>query len=135
MSKQNKMGLSEASRGYLDQLLVATPTYGWGWSRVMPSEPALNFGQMSGPAPFRMRVLGFFDFQGELRGAKAKIEEPGHSCDGWFVGFSTRHAGEFDFETRVPVCNISIGPVLEEADWPKICGPGAIVGFAEVRRA
>ena len=105
------MSLSNASRDYTGKLLRAMPTYGWGWCRLNPNEPRLSYEEASGPKDFHMRVLGFFEHEGKLRGAKAKIEEPGHPADGWFVVFSTRLEGEFDFETRIPNATFRLAPI------------------------
>lgn len=48
----------------------------------------------------RLSRQEFFTHAGELRGAIATIDEPGHRVHGFHTVFSTRHLGEFDFTTR-----------------------------------
>ena len=81
-----------------------------------------------------MRVVGCFDHEGALRGGWGRIEEDGHSLNGWFAVFAMRHTGEFDLQSGIPDWNISIGPKIEESNWPDVSGSGAIAGFAKIKQ-
>jgi hypothetical protein len=89
--------------------------------------------EMAGPPPFHARLAEFFEHDGELRGATAIIDEPGHRYDGFHVVFSTRHVGEFDFSARVGHYNIEVGPDVHPGAWPHVAGRPALMGFAEIR--
>jgi hypothetical protein len=87
-----------------------------------------------GPPPFHARLAELFTYEGELRGATAIIDEPGHRYHGFHTVFSTRHAGEFDFTARVGHYSIEIGPSIHAAAaWPHVRGSPALMGFAEIR--
>ncbi len=127
------MGLSEACRRYIGHRVLISPFYGYGWSRLDPDAPRLSYEEMAGPPSFHARLAEFFEHDGELRGATAIIDEPGHRYHGCHTVFSTRHVGEFDFTTRVGHYNIEIGPSIHEGAWPHVAGSPALMGFAEIR--
>lgn len=127
------MGLTEECRRYLGQHVLVKPVYGYGWSRTDPGAQQLSYEEMAGPAPFHARLSTFFEHDGELRGAVAVIDEPGHCYHGFHIVFATRHVGEFDFSTRVGYYTIEIGPDIRTASWPHVGGSPALVGFAEIR--
>ena len=126
------MGFANSSRHQLGKHLHVKPIYGWGWSRLSIAEPALSFAEAAGPATFRIRLLGLFESEGTIRDASARVEEPGHVCDGWFVAFSTRGQGEFDFDRQIAQCNILVGPEFKDGAPLGVGGPGALGGFAEI---
>lgn len=107
--------------------------YGYGWCRTDPGAPPLSYEEATGPAPFHVRIASFFSHDGELRGAAAIIDEPGHSLHGFHTVFSTRHVGEFDFTERAGHYNIEIGPDIRPDVWPSVIGIPALAGFAEIR--
>ena len=127
------MGLADDCRRYVGRRVWITPFYGYGWSRLGPGAPPLSQEAAAGPPPFHARLSEFFEHDGELRGAIAIIEEPGHRYDGFRTVFSTRHAGDFDFIERVGSYNIEIGPDIHVAAWPHVAGSPALMGFAEIR--
>lgn len=126
------MTLSDTCRSFEGKLLSVKPHYGHGWCRLNPNEPRLTYKETAGPSEFTLRVLSFIEVAGELHGAKGMVEQPGHQCNGWFVVFSPRHRGVYDFDVNPPHCNISVGPQLDESPEPKVKGDGALAGFAVV---
>jgi hypothetical protein len=127
------MGLTEECRRYIGHRVLITPFYGYGWSRLDPGAPRLSDEEVEGPPPFHARLSELFTYEGELRGATAIIDEPGHRYHGFHTVFSTRHVGEFDFTARVGHYNIEIGPSIHTAAWPHVEGSPALMGFAEIR--
>jgi CAAX protease family protein len=132
MKRETPLGLSEDSLQYVGRLVMVWPYSGWG----EPTVDRMNSGrfprEVSPPTPFNARVVQLLDHQGELRGAVAVIEEPGHPYDGWQVTFNTRYPGEYDFHSRIGVYNVSIGRVVAP-DTPWLAtGPGAIAGSGQV---
>jgi hypothetical protein len=109
------------------------PFYGYGWSRTDPDAPHLSYEEVAGPPPFHARLSEFFAHDGELRGAIAIIDEPGHRYHGFHTVFATRHVGEFDFTARVGYYTIEIGPDIHSTAWPHVGGSPALLGFAEIR--
>jgi len=98
-----------------------------------PSAPELTYLEALGPAPFSATVTGFFEFDGELRGGTALIDQPGHPYEGWHVVFSTRHQGIFDLRSDPGDFNLTIGPALMPGELPSATGPGAQAGFGFIR--
>lgn len=127
------MGLTEECRRYVGRRVLVRPFYGYGWSRVDPGAPRLSYEEAAGPPPFHARLIEFFEDDGELRGAIAIVDEPGHRYHGLHTVFSTRHVGEFDFTARVGHYNVEIGPEIRVAAWPHVAGSPALMGFAEIR--
>lgn len=126
------MALSEGSRNFEGKLLAVKPHYGYGWCRLNRSEPRLTYKEASGPSEFNPRVLSFIEVAGELIGAAGVVEQPEHPCNGWYVVFSLRHQGSYDFESNPPHCNISLGVEFEDGSQPRVKGVGALGGFAVV---
>ena len=127
------MGLTEECRRYVGRRVLIKPFYGYGWSRTDPDAPQLSYEELAGPPPFHARLSEFFEHDGELRGAIAIIDEPGHRYHGFHTVFATRHVGKFDFTVRVGYYTIEIGPDINSTAWPHVAGSPALVGFAEIR--
>jgi len=109
------MGLDESCKRYLGSLIVVKPVYGWGWLRLDAPEIPVPAEINGVPRPFHCRIKDFFYFQDELRGAAGNIEEVGHTYDGFWVIFSTRVIGTYNFTDNLPYCDIQVGsttPVL-----------------------
>lgn len=126
------MGLTQQCKAYVGRCVFVRPIYGWGWCRTDAGAPQLTYHEAAGPPPFHARIASFFEYDGELRGAAAVIDEPGHSLHGFHTVFSTRHVGEFDFTARVGHYNIEIGPDIRPDSWPHVVGSPALAGFAEI---
>jgi hypothetical protein len=127
------MGLAEECRRYVGRRVLIRPFYGYGWSRFDPGAPRLSYEEAAGPAPFHARLSELFEYDGELRGGIAIIDEPGHLYHGFHTVFSTRHVGEFDFTARLGHYNVEIGPSIHVTAWPHAAGSPALMGFAEIR--
>jgi hypothetical protein len=126
------MGLTGRCRSYLGQQVVIRPFYGWGWHRHDPDLPPLTYEEKAGPAPFRAVVTAFFKERGEIRGGTGIIRDSGHSLDGQFVVFSTRHVGTFEFTAADVAYSISIGRALGPGEPPRIDGPPELDGWANI---
>jgi hypothetical protein len=123
------MSLSPDSKKFVGQLVMVLPEHGWGWSR---RDVAGHATEILAPASFRMKIVSLFEDEGRLRGGVGKIENSNECFGGWSVVFSTRHEGDFDFSVQIPHCNISIGPTIDEGDWPTACGAGSCFGYGRV---
>lgn len=56
-------------------------------------------------------MLRLYEYQGNCRGGIAKVEEPGHACDGLWLIFATRHVGVFNFTDRIAHYNAALSDV------------------------
>ena len=57
------MGASSFSpecESYVGQLLVVSPSYGWGWSRLDAGAPSLDYAEVLQAEHFAVRVHEFF---------------------------------------------------------------------------
>ena len=57
------MGASSFSpecESYVGQLLVVSPSYGWGWSRLDAGAPSLDYAEVLQAEHFAVRVQEFF---------------------------------------------------------------------------
>lgn len=106
------MGLDESCLDYWGGLIAVKPVAGWGWSRLdAPEIPVPN--QINGvPFPFHCYFETPLYFDGELRGAACRIEETGHIYNKFWMFFYNRTCGIFDFEERLPYCNLEISPKI-----------------------
>jgi hypothetical protein len=104
--------LDDSVLAFVGQLVFACPFYGWGWSTVEI------------PDPFQLRVVEFFDWNGERRGGIGRIEQPGHNNNGHWVLFFTRIVGCFNFVDDVAQYNFRIGTtrpsLLDPASSPQL---------------
>jgi hypothetical protein len=78
--------------------------------------------------PFHVVITRLFEWDGELRGGMATIQERDHELDGLRVAFSTRHVGEWNFTSRPGLYNVTVGAEeIETADgWLHAGGRGAM---------
>ena len=121
------MGLEESCKSYLGKSVAVKPVYGWGWSRLDAPEIPVPAEFNGVPRPFHCRILGFFYFGEELRGAIGRIEEPGHIYDGLWVVFSTRVVGVHNFTDHLPYCDVQIGSVAPGGEWPEFTSGSPII--------
>lgn len=125
-SASHAMSLPISSREYVGRLLCFKPGYGWGWSRLDKSgdEAFVDYAEVERAGSFYIRIHRFFRFQGELRGAVGRVEQPGHMFHGMWAATWTMLVGEFDFVEKL--CHrwdIELGPVEPSGDdWPQIDG-------------
>src|SRR5215467_8290532 len=126
------MGLRQTCESFLGKQVDVRPFYGWGWHRRDPNLPALTYDEAAGPPPFRAEVLAFFSEGPEVRGGSAIVRDPGHSLDGQFIVFSTRHVGTFDFGDPNVAYNVAIGPILSAGPLPRIEGSVGLDGWAKI---
>ena len=122
------MGLDDSVLPYVGRMLEVRPFYGWGWNG--------NVEEPAPPAEFMMRLVRLWSTQGERRGGVGRVEQPGHPFDGFWVVFSTRHVGTFDFADKPAHYNMSISPnvpVDRDDGWPAMDGaPPHVAGYAQI---
>ena len=134
------MGFVAACLEFQNQLVVIDPVHGWGWSIVDASQniPKLSCSGMPviydafdprqygkfksapfrSPSYFHCQIIRFFQFQNELRGAVARVQEEGHCLEGQWLVFYTRNVGEFNFTDQQGHCNVEIGVNPPVGEWP-----------------
>ena len=134
-------GLDRSTEAYLGQTLEVRPFYGYGWSENrLVNDHYVHFG-ISVPLPFAMQLIRLWSFlEVERRGGVGRVATPGHPFDQFWVVFSTRHLGEFNFNDKQGHYNLDISPIepSESTDdgWPRI--PTAVrpevayAGWAEI---
>jgi hypothetical protein len=121
------MGLDDSALLYIGQILEVRPIYGWGWTR--------NVEEPAPPSKFWIRLSRLWSYQGERRGGVGQVQQPHHPFDGFWVVFSTRHAGTFNFADRPAHYNVTIGPnvPVDHSGWPSMTGDDPhVTGFAEI---
>jgi len=118
--------LDESVTQYVGGRLFVKVHYGWGWQRTEPDATATSNQAAEAPPDFFLRVLRFFQWQGVLRGAVAKIEESGHPYDGYWAVFYTRPLGTYNFTDNITTYSVQVGP-----DEPIMLDPSAEPELAE----
>jgi hypothetical protein len=121
------MGLDDSVLPYVGRMFEVRPIYGWGWEG--------NVEQPAPPTEFAMRLLRLWSVQGERRGGVGQVEQQGHPFDGFWVVFSTRHVGTFNFEDKPAHYNIAISPnaPVDQGGWPSMAGtPPHVAGYAQM---
>jgi hypothetical protein len=122
------MGLDDSALPYVGRTFDVQPFYGWGWQG--------NVEEPGPPAEFSMRLVRLWSTQGERRGGVGRVEHSGHSFDAFWVVFSTRHVGTFNFTDKPAHYNISISPnepVDAPSGWPFMAGhPPHMSGYAYI---
>ncbi len=98
--------LDETVLLYAGKPLFVKVHYGWGWQRTEPSRVAQP---TEAPPDFVLRVVEFFEWEGVLRGGVAKVEEPDHVFNGYWVVFYTRPLGSYNFTDNPTTYSIQIG--------------------------
>jgi len=102
------MGLNESCEvQYIGRRLFVQTGYGWGWVHEPPGIFPTTHGV---PPSFYVRVGHFYRYQGVLRGFLARLEEPGHVYEGFWMVCFTRVAGTYDFTANPTHYNIEICP-------------------------
>ncbi len=128
------MGLSASCHTYAGGLVLVEPDYGYGWTQPSESsskEPIV----VEIPIAFHARVERLFEWQKELIGGLARVEQPAHVLNGLFLAFSLRHEGEYDFRLHPAHYNLSVGEAgtLTSNGWWITTGPPNIYGFGRIR--
>jgi hypothetical protein len=121
------MALEASCQSYVGSLIAVKPVYGWGWTRHDAPEIPVPDEVNGVPHRFHCRVIEFFYFRDQLRGAVGKVEEPGHLYGGLWIVFSTRVVGIYNFTDRVPYCDLQIGTVAPAGEWPEFNSGSPIV--------
>ncbi len=85
--------LDETALRRVGEFLLVECVYAWGWSKK-------NTGTVEIVRPLRTKLVELWDFDGERRGGIGQVQDPEHPCDGYWVVFSTRHAGVWNFDDR-----------------------------------
>ena len=131
------MGASNFSpecESYVGQLLVLSPSYGWGWSRLDADAPSLDYAEVLQAGHFAVRVHEFFRFHGLLRSIVGVVEQAGHMFDRRWIVFYTMSGGVFDFQRRL--CHridLQMGSQRPAGEWPEFTGVSPhINGYAHV---
>ena len=117
---------------YVGEPLKFETQHGHGWVRTESWNDV--------PGPFVARLIRLYEYRGNRRGGVAKVEQPGHRCDGLWVMFATRHVGVFNFTDHPAHCNVALfraeppKPVDDGSFWVmKGDMPGLkMAGFAEI---
>jgi len=84
---------------------------------------------------FELSLESLWSWRNELRGGIGKVATQGHRAQGWWVMFSTRHSGVFDFDTTVGIYNLSLGGAKPEPNcdgWP-LFEEHYCSGYGEIR--
>jgi hypothetical protein len=94
-------GLDNSAEAFLGELLEFAPRYGYGWHEEggTPAET---------PRWFRVRLAWLWSCRGTRRGGVARIQMPGHHCDGMWLVFETRHDGIYNFTTAPGDYNVTV---------------------------
>lgn len=128
-------GLSNSTLAAINNLLHFKTKPGHGWIGTPTPYDC--------PEPFQARLQRFFYWRGNRRGGVARVEQPGHPCDGYWAIFATRHLGTFDFHAQTEHFNVAIlsaapdDPVDSGTFWVLTEElPGLLMaGFAEITAA
>jgi len=122
------MGLDESTDAFVGPLLDVRPFYGWGWDGNVEAPAA--------PESFRVRLHRIWRERGDRRGGVGLVQEPGHRYHGYWVLFSTRHEGTFNFTSAPGHYNVSLSetePVDNSSGWPVAAAGGDhAAGYAEI---
>jgi hypothetical protein len=94
-------GLDNSVESFLGELLELEPRYGYGWHEEIGTPAEM-------PGAFRVRLAWLWPFRGMRRGGVARIEMPGHCCDGMWLVFETRHEGQYNFTTAPGDYNVTV---------------------------
>jgi hypothetical protein len=109
---------------YTGKLLFVQVHYGWGWQGAFSENDIEAYKPVEAPPDFHLRVSHFFHWQNALRGAVARIEESGHTYDGYWVVFYTRPQGTYNLTDNITHYNLGIGPdeplMLDPSEDPEI---------------
>jgi hypothetical protein len=112
--------LASSVRERVGEMLEITPSYGWGWHDIakgsfLPYEPIYAAGS------FRARLLCVWEWQGDLRGGIARVEQPNHPFEALWLVFYTMSVGVWELDGQLPPrIDVDLGsdePVFE-AGWP-----------------
>ena len=91
------------------------------------------------PPPFRARLVRLFRWRGLRYGGVARVEQPSHELNGWWLVFSVRHVARYDFDARAGAHNVALAPgepVDTAEGWPQPpAHPGLLAGYAEIHTA
>jgi hypothetical protein len=102
-------GLDSSTDAFVGRLLFVAPVFGSGWD-VIAMDAAHARATFVVPPPFHVRLERIWTEQGERRGGVARIMENGHPYDDYYVVFSIRHEGMWNFSSRMGMHTITIGP-------------------------
>lgn len=96
--------LDDSCRNYVGNRALVSPIEGWGWSDDRPPS-------------FEMELVDLVaDDSGQLRGGSGRILEKDHKYDGYWVLFSARHQGTWNFTNQLGDYDLCINRSLPE-DW------------------
>lgn len=116
------MSLPHSVREYEGQLVCFEPWHGWGWFRLGVNEEDhfLDYAIVDAAGVFHIRVVRFFDYEGEPRGLVGRVEQAGHLFDGLWAATWTMCVGEFDLVERLCArWDIELGPTEPRIEgWP-----------------
>lgn len=96
-------GLDDSTETAIGSVLRVEPFYGWGWSSDTQN-------RIDVPEPFCIRLLRLYSLQGKRVGGVGKVESPSHKFEGYWVVFSIRHVGQYNFVDHVDDYNVQVGP-------------------------
>ena len=91
--------LAATAEKYIGKLLYVEPVDVYSWVEVHLENGQLKESPIDALlAPFRIRVMKLFFYEGSRRGAVGKVEENGHPYNSYWITLSTRIAKEYSFE-------------------------------------
>ena len=114
-------GLLKRTLGCVGHLLEFCTIPGWDWHGPRKG---------SVPASFRARLLEIVEYNGKRIGGIARVEASRHQFDGWYVQFSLRHVGTYDFVGKCGAYCISLSrhpPAENEPRW--CCVYSEVIGW------
>ena len=131
------MGLAKSCEGFLNNVVLVKPVYGWGWARFDKPEIPVPAEVNGVPLPLNGRITEFCYHHSELNGAIGKIEAANHIYDSLWTFFYLRVQGMFNFTDEIGYYNIEIGShppeVSDEKDWLKFTlGSPIVNGYAHI---
>ncbi|HEY0455809.1 MAG TPA: hypothetical protein VGE41_05505 [Verrucomicrobiae bacterium] len=130
------MSLKPVCESYVGKLLIVSPIYGWGWTRLDEGAPSLDYAQVLQAGSFAVRVHEFFHFKEMLRGAIGLVEQPNHIFDKLWISLCTMSVGIYDFEQHLcPRMDVQMAPQqpARASGWPEFSTSALLInGYAHI---
>jgi len=99
--------LDESCTKYIGELLLVETQYGWGWSFPSDDDHFAENGQPIDNFLFRLAEVTAVETN-PRHGGRGVIEDRTSKYNGYYLEFTTRHSGRFDFDSNPPICNLFI---------------------------
>ena len=125
------------TKNLVGKLLEISPMYAEGWIRSDEEEQRLDYEDVLNAGSFHARLTSLWEWQGELRGGIARVEQDGHPYDSYWVVFWTMWVVTYSLggpgHCRI---DVQIGPDEPRFrdDWPHIeSGVPRFSGHVQIR--